>query len=81
MQNLPAMHESNAFTDLPHKHYAGLFRQDKIVVDYTLKELPAWNSVKEKKFLMVLLQKCMHTFCNVILFVSSLQLPVTFTIL
>lgn len=41
MQNLPAMHESNTFTDLPHKHYAGLFRQDKIVVDYTLKELPA----------------------------------------
>lgn len=81
MQNLPAMHESNAFTDLPHKHYAGLFRQDKIVVDYTLKELPAWNPVQEKKFLMVLLQKCMHTFCNVVLFVSSLQLPVTFTIL
>lgn len=80
MQNLPAMHESNAFTDLPHKHYAGLFRQDKIVVDYTLKELPAWNSVQEKKFL-IFFQNCMHTFCNVILFVSTLQLPVTFTIL
>lgn len=79
MQNLPAMHESNAFTDLPHKHYAGLFRQDKIIVDYTLKELPAWNSVQGKKFLMFYKNVCIPT-CNVALFVGSLQLHVAFTI-
>lgn len=61
MQNLPAMHESNAFTDLPHKHYAGLFRQDKIIVDYTLKELPAWNPVQEKKFLIFYKNVCIPT--------------------
>lgn len=43
MQNLSAMHESNALTDLPHKHDAGLLRQDKIIVDYSLKQLPARN--------------------------------------
>jgi hypothetical protein len=49
MQYFSAMHKSNALADLSHKHDAGFLRQDKVIIDYSLKQLSARDSINEER--------------------------------